>query len=276
MISFASDHADLLRGGRRAAWRDQGSQKRKFPDTHIRHALPREPLQSAMLSVAVPMVSRSFGTLLVAGIGLLVDQPLALLPARLTAVPLTVEITAADEEPPTAEPAEKLDEDREDVHPAAPNERKLDAPSRPRDPPLTRLRTRARFCRPKLRRALASFSPRCLSLDRPEAPREFQVTLPVPVPVANFPRILMAIDILALDEGKDLFQIVTELRIPPERVRALYREWREPDLEQHEVARRKRERQERERRREEGDRRHHEKEMARMDREMNRLAGLKL
>lgn len=62
--------------------------------------------------------------------------------------------------------------------------------------PLAHLRTRARFCRPKLRRALASFSPRCLSLDRPEPTREFQVTLPVPVPVANLPRILMAIDTL--------------------------------------------------------------------------------
>jgi hypothetical protein len=88
-----------------------------------------------MLPVTVPMVSRPFRALLVAGIGLLVDQPLALFSAGIAAVPLTAEVGAADEEPRVAEPAEKLDENREGVHPAAPDERKLDAPPSPRDPP---------------------------------------------------------------------------------------------------------------------------------------------
>ncbi|MGD0839322.1 MAG: hypothetical protein ABSB49_22030 [Polyangia bacterium] len=43
----------------------------------------------------------------------------------------------------------------------------------------------------------------------------------------------------------------TQLRIPPEKVRELYREWREPDLAQHEVDRRYRERVQREQRRKE-------------------------
>jgi hypothetical protein len=85
---------------------------------------------------------------------------------------------------------------------------------------------------------------------------------------------IAALAFLAFDEGKDLFQIVTELRIPPERVRVLYREWREPDLEQHEVARRKRERVESQRRREEADQRRHEQEMERLDRNLLKLSRL--
>jgi len=106
--------------------------------THIRHAchFPREPLQRAVLPVAIPMVSEPFRALLVEGVGLLVDQSLPFLPARVvTAVPLTMEVWAADEEPRVAKPAEELDKNREVVHPAAPDERKLDAIPSPRDPP---------------------------------------------------------------------------------------------------------------------------------------------
>ena len=78
----------------------------------------------------------------------------------------------------------------------------------------------------------------------------------------------------AFDDGKDLHEIVAQLRIPPEKVRALYREWREPDLEQHEVARRKREREEREQRLDEEEQRRHEKEMESFERGMARLARL--
>jgi hypothetical protein len=89
-----------------------------------------------MLAVAVPMVRQSFGALLVTGVGLLVDQSLPLLPARVVAaVPLTMEVLAADEEPRAAESAEELNKNREVVHPAAPDERKLDAIPSPRDPP---------------------------------------------------------------------------------------------------------------------------------------------
>lgn len=85
---------------------------------------------------------------------------------------------------------------------------------------------------------------------------------------------IAALAFLAFDEDKDLFQIVTELRVPPEKVRALYREWREPDLEQHEVARRKRERIERQRRSEEADQRRHDQAMEKWERELARLGRL--
>jgi hypothetical protein len=75
----------------------------------------------------------------------------------------------------------------------------------------------------------------------------------------------------AFEEGRDLREIVVDLTLAPERVRALYREWREPDLEQHEIARRKRARAEAERRREQEELRQHEREMARWEREMARL-----
>lgn len=78
----------------------------------------------------------------------------------------------------------------------------------------------------------------------------------------------------AFNEGKDLHEIVSTLRIPPEKVRALYREWREPDLEQHELTRRKRERAQREQRRDEDEQRRHEKEMERLDRNMAMLSRL--
>jgi hypothetical protein len=78
----------------------------------------------------------------------------------------------------------------------------------------------------------------------------------------------------AFNEGKNLHDIVTQLRITPERVRALYREWRQPDLEQHEVARLKRERIQRERRRDDEEQRRHEKEMERMERDIARLGRL--
>jgi hypothetical protein len=82
---------------------------------------------------------------------------------------------------------------------------------------------------------------------------------------------IAALAFFAFDEGKDLFQIVTELRIPPEKVRALYREWREPDLEQYELARRKRERAQNQQRREEEEQRRHEQRMERWDRDLARL-----
>jgi len=85
---------------------------------------------------------------------------------------------------------------------------------------------------------------------------------------------IAALAFLAFDEGRDLFEIVTQLRIPPERVRALYREWREPDLEQHEVARRKRERLQTQRKLDQEEQRRHEREMERMDRGIARLARL--
>jgi hypothetical protein len=85
---------------------------------------------------------------------------------------------------------------------------------------------------------------------------------------------IAALVFVAFDEGRDLFEIVTRLRIPPERVRALYREWREPDLEQHEIARRKRERLRDQRQREQAEQRLHEKEMKRMDRDLARLARM--
>jgi hypothetical protein len=78
----------------------------------------------------------------------------------------------------------------------------------------------------------------------------------------------------AFDEGKDLHEIVTTLRIPPEKVRALYREWREPDLEQHEIVRRKRERLQKQQRNEAEEQRRHEKEMERLDRNMAMLGRL--
>ena len=76
----------------------------------------------------------------------------------------------------------------------------------------------------------------------------------------------------AFDDGKDLHEIVTVLRIPPEKVRALYREWREPDLEQHEVIRRKRERLRVQERQEEEAQRRHERDMERWSKEIARLS----
>jgi muconolactone delta-isomerase len=78
---------------------------------------------------------------------------------------------------------------------------------------------------------------------------------------------IAALAFQAFDDGQDLHQIVTELRIPPEKVRALYREWREPDLEQHELALRKQARLKDEQRR-------HEQEMASLERNLARLARL--
>lgn len=85
---------------------------------------------------------------------------------------------------------------------------------------------------------------------------------------------IAALAFRAFDDGKDLHEMVTQLRIPPERVRALYREWREPDLEQHEIARRKRERAKREQRHDEEEQRRHEKEMERLDRSLARFGRL--
>jgi hypothetical protein len=75
----------------------------------------------------------------------------------------------------------------------------------------------------------------------------------------------------AFEEGKDLRDVVLELVLAPEKVRALYREWREPDLEEHEVRRRKLERIEAERRREEEDQRRHEQEMQRWEETLARM-----
>ena len=89
-----------------------------------------------MLPIAIPMVSETFRASLVAGVGLLVDQPLSLLPTGIVAaVPLATKVLAADEEPRMAVSAEKLDEDWEVVHPGARDERKLDAYAFSRDPP---------------------------------------------------------------------------------------------------------------------------------------------
>jgi hypothetical protein len=51
-----------------------------------------------------------------------------------------------------------------------------------------------------------------------------------------------------LDGGKNLREIVTELEEPPERIRALYREWSVPDFAEGERQRLRRERQEEQRR----------------------------
>jgi hypothetical protein len=83
---------------------------------------------------------------------------------------------------------------------------------------------------------------------------------------------IAALAFSAFDEGRDLREIVEELAVPPEKVRALYREWRSPDLEQHEVARRRRERAEAERRREAEEQRQHDEQMRRWEREISRLS----
>lgn len=89
-----------------------------------------------MLPIAIPMVSKTFRALLVAGVGLLVHQPVSFLPAGIvTAVPLATKIAAADEEPRMAISAVKLDEDWQVVHPETRDERKLDAHAFSRDPP---------------------------------------------------------------------------------------------------------------------------------------------
>jgi hypothetical protein len=51
-----------------------------------------------------------------------------------------------------------------------------------------------------------------------------------------------------LDAGKNLREIVTELEEPPDRIRALYREWSVPDFAEGERQRRRREREEEQRR----------------------------
>jgi hypothetical protein len=51
-----------------------------------------------------------------------------------------------------------------------------------------------------------------------------------------------------LDAGKNLREIVTELEEPPERIRALYREWSVPDFAEGERQRVRREREEEQRR----------------------------
>lgn len=89
-----------------------------------------------MLPISIPMISETFRASLVAGVGLPVDQTVSFLPARIVAaVPLTMEVGAADEEPRTAISAEKRDEDWEVVHPEARDERDLDAIPSSRDPP---------------------------------------------------------------------------------------------------------------------------------------------
>jgi hypothetical protein len=82
---------------------------------------------------------------------------------------------------------------------------------------------------------------------------------------------IAALAFRAFEDGKDLHAIVMDLAITPEKVRALYREWREPDLEHHELRRRNRERAERERREEEAQRRREEKDMALWERQLARL-----
>jgi hypothetical protein len=75
----------------------------------------------------------------------------------------------------------------------------------------------------------------------------------------------------AFSDGKDLHEVVEELVLAPEKVRALYREWREPDLEQHEVNRRRRARAEAEQKREEEDLRRQERDMEHWERQLARL-----
>lgn len=70
---------------------------------------------------------------------------------------------------------------------------------------------------------------------------------------------------LAFDEGKDLHEIVTELSVPPETVRALYRQWQESDLEEYEVTRQRRERAEAARREEAEEQRRHDAQMERWE-----------
>jgi hypothetical protein len=75
----------------------------------------------------------------------------------------------------------------------------------------------------------------------------------------------------AFEEDKDLHAIVTELAVPPETVRVLYRQWREPDLEAAEVARQRRERAEAARRAEAEEQRRHDEQMERWEKTMQRL-----
>lgn len=74
----------------------------------------------------------------------------------------------------------------------------------------------------------------------------------------------------AFDAEKDLHAIVTELAVPPETVRALYREWREPDLEAAEVAQQRRERAEAARRAEAEEQRRHDAQMERWEKTLLR------
>jgi hypothetical protein len=74
----------------------------------------------------------------------------------------------------------------------------------------------------------------------------------------------------AFADGKDLHEIVTELAVAPETVRALYRQWREPDLEEHEVARQRRERAEAVRRAEADEQRRHDERMERWEKTLLR------
>ncbi len=82
---------------------------------------------------------------------------------------------------------------------------------------------------------------------------------------------IAALVFLAFDEDKDLHAIVTALAVPPETVRALYRPWREPDLEAAEVARQRRERAEAARRAEAEEQRRHDEQMERWEKTMQRL-----
>jgi hypothetical protein len=70
----------------------------------------------------------------------------------------------------------------------------------------------------------------------------------------------------AFDADKDLHAIVEELQVPPDRIRALYREWRQPDLAEYETNKRKRERAEAQRREEEAQQRRHDREMESFER----------
>jgi hypothetical protein len=75
------------------------------------------------------------------------------------------------------------------------------------------------------------------------------------------------------EEGKDLRDIVLALGVTPEKVRALYREWREPDLEEHEVRLRRRAREQADRLREEEESRRHENDLERWAQTLARLQG---
>jgi hypothetical protein len=76
----------------------------------------------------------------------------------------------------------------------------------------------------------------------------------------------------AFDADKDLHAVVQELEVPPEQVRALYREWREPDLEEFEINKRKRERVEAQQREDEEEQRRHDRSLENFERTMAKFS----
>jgi hypothetical protein len=79
---------------------------------------------------------------------------------------------------------------------------------------------------------------------------------------------IAALAFRAFDADRDLHAIVEELQVPPDKVRALYREWRQPNLEEYETNKRKRERAEAQRRHDEEEQRRHDRSMESFHRTM--------